>query len=126
RSKPGMPLAAIVSDGPAETRFTRIPFGPRSRARYRAHDSRPALATPIQSYTGQATEPSNVIPTIDDPCPINGSAAIASAFSEYVETWSAVATSCQEVLRKLPPSASCGANAIECTTPSSPSTEART
>ena len=32
-SKPGMPLAAIVRSGPAETRLTRMPSGPRSRAR---------------------------------------------------------------------------------------------
>ena len=31
--KPGMPRAAIVPSGPAETRFTRTPRGPRSRAR---------------------------------------------------------------------------------------------
>ena len=49
RSKPGMALAAMVRSGPAATRLTRTPWGPRSRARYRAHDSRPALATPIQS-----------------------------------------------------------------------------
>jgi len=47
--KPGMDLAAIVRSGPAETRLTRMPFGPRYRARYRLADSRPALATPIQS-----------------------------------------------------------------------------
>ena len=32
-SKPGMPWAATVPSGPAETRLTRIPRGPRSRAR---------------------------------------------------------------------------------------------
>jgi hypothetical protein len=48
-SKPGIPLPAIVRSGPADTVFTRIFFGPRSRARYRVTDSRPALATPIQS-----------------------------------------------------------------------------
>jgi len=48
-SKPGMDLAAMVRSGPAATRFTRTPFSPRSRARYRAQDSSPALATPIQS-----------------------------------------------------------------------------
>ena len=32
-SKPGMPRAATVPSGPAETRLTRIPRGPRSRAR---------------------------------------------------------------------------------------------
>ena len=31
--KPGMPRAAIVPIGPALTRFTRTPRGPRSRAR---------------------------------------------------------------------------------------------
>ena len=33
REKPGMDLAASVLIGPAATRFTRIPLGPRSRAR---------------------------------------------------------------------------------------------
>ena len=32
-SNPGMPLPAIVFSGPAETVFTRMPFGPRSLAR---------------------------------------------------------------------------------------------
>jgi len=32
-SKPGIALAASVLSGPADTRFTRIPSGPRSRAR---------------------------------------------------------------------------------------------
>ena len=32
-AKPGMPRAAIVPSGPALTRFTRTPRGPRSRAR---------------------------------------------------------------------------------------------
>src|SRR5690606_10061216 len=37
--KPGIDLAAMVRTGPAETRFTRIPLGPRSRAKYREVDS---------------------------------------------------------------------------------------
>ena len=32
-SNPGMPLPAIVFSGPALTVLTRIPLGPRSRAR---------------------------------------------------------------------------------------------
>ena len=44
-----MPLPAIVRSGPAETVFTRIACGPRSRARYRVTDSSEAFATPIQS-----------------------------------------------------------------------------
>src|SRR5690606_11987913 len=32
-SKPGMEVAAVVRIGPAETRLTRMPSGPRSRAR---------------------------------------------------------------------------------------------
>ena len=31
--KPGIAPAAVVSIGPAETRLTRIPWAPRSRAR---------------------------------------------------------------------------------------------
>ena len=53
---------------------------------------------------------------------ISGSVAMARAFSEYADTCTAVATSFQLVFRKLPPSASRGANAIACSTPSSPST----
>ncbi len=49
RSKPGIDLAATVRTGPAATRFTLMRRGPRSRARYRAHDSNAAFATPIQS-----------------------------------------------------------------------------
>src|SRR5947208_1156577 len=48
-SKPGIPFPAIVLMGPALTALTRIPFGPRSRARYRVTASSPAFATPIQS-----------------------------------------------------------------------------
>src|SRR5699024_493473 len=32
-SKPGIDFAAVVRTGPAETRLTRMPSGPRSRAR---------------------------------------------------------------------------------------------
>ena len=49
RAKPGMLLAAMVRIGPAAIRFTRMCRGPSSRARYRDVDSKPALATPIQS-----------------------------------------------------------------------------
>jgi hypothetical protein len=44
---PWTPEAAMVLIGPAEIAFTRIPFGPRSAARYRTEHSRAALATPI-------------------------------------------------------------------------------
>ena len=42
-------------------------------------------------------------------------------FSEYAETWTAVATDSQGVFRKLPPRASCGPNAMLWTMPSTPS-----
>src|SRR5581483_2130892 len=48
-SKPAIDLAATVRNGPAATRLTRTPTGPRSRARYRQVDSSAAFATPIQS-----------------------------------------------------------------------------
>ena len=48
-SNPGTELAAVVRMGPAATRLTRTPLGPRSRAQYRLVDSKAALATPIQS-----------------------------------------------------------------------------
>src|SRR5438093_806142 len=57
-SKPGMPLAAIVRSGPADTQFTRTPLGPMYRARYLVMASSAALLTPIQSYMGHATEAS--------------------------------------------------------------------
>ena len=48
---------------------------------------------------------------------ISGKAATARAFSEYVETCTALATSSHGVFRKLPPSADCGALPMLCTTP---------
>jgi hypothetical protein len=48
-ANPSIDLAATVFSGPAATRLTRIPAGPRSLARYRQVDSSAALATPIQS-----------------------------------------------------------------------------
>ena len=44
---PCTPEAARVLMGPAEIALTRIPFGPRSEARYRTDMSSAALATPI-------------------------------------------------------------------------------
>ena len=54
-SKPGIDFAAIVLMGPAATKLIRIFSFPKSRAKYREVDSSAALATPIQSYLGQAT-----------------------------------------------------------------------
>jgi hypothetical protein len=45
---------------------------------------------------------------------------MVSDFREYAETCMAVATDSNGVLRKLPPSASCGAKPMEWTTPSRP------
>src|SRR5919107_4450505 len=84
-SKPGIDLAAIVRSGPAETRLLRMPCLPRCSARYRDADSRPALATPIQSYTGQALVASNVRPTMLPPGCISGRQAVASDLYEYVD-----------------------------------------
>src|SRR5581483_10731374 len=98
-----MLFAAIVRSGPAATRLTRTPLRPSSRARYREHDSRPALATPIQSYAGQATAASKSRPTSDPPFGIAGSTARASAANEYVDTCTVVATSSQFAVMKLPP-----------------------
>lgn len=82
--KLGMDLAAIVRTGPAATRLTRISSGPRSRARYRDSDSRAALATPIQSYAGQATVASKSRPTTEAEGAeaSSGRKASTSAFSE--------------------------------------------
>ena len=75
-------------------------------------DSKAALATPIQSYLGQATVASKVRPTTDDvrssPV-ISGRQAMVSDLSEKADTCTAVATSSHSVLRKLPPSADSGA-----------------
>src|SRR6185437_3720511 len=99
-AKPGMDLAAMVRTGPAATRFTRTPWGPSSLARYRVRDSRAALATPIQSYSGQATVASKSRPTTEAPpsAPAvsnSGRNASTRAFSEYVDTWRAWDTSPQ-------------------------------
>src|SRR5258708_37930725 len=75
--KPGMAFAATVARGPAATVFTRLPRGPRSRARKRDTDSSPALHTPSQSYAVQATRLSKVRLTILPPLPLNGATAQA-------------------------------------------------
>src|SRR5680860_1368170 len=113
---PGTDLAAVVLMGPAATRFTRTPLGPRSRAQKRLVDSNADFATPIQSYTGQAYFASKVRPTMLPPADISGSAPTASALREYADACSAVPTSSHEASRKL--NAPCGAKPIECSTPS--------
>src|SRR4029078_11262654 len=107
-----MPLPAIVLIGPALTVFTRMPIGPRSRARYRVTASSPALATPIQSYTGHGTCGSKSSETTEPPCSrISGSNPTATAFNEYVLVWTAVGNDAHGGWRELPPSADCGAEA---------------
>src|SRR3954451_6093678 len=103
--KPGIDLAAMVRAGPAATRLTRTWCGPSSRARYRVVDSRAALATPIQSYTGQATVASKSRPTTDPPPAAlsSGRQASARAFSEYAEISRAAPTSDHPALRMSPP-----------------------
>ena len=64
-------------------------------------DSSAALATPIQSYLGQATCASKVRPTTEPPRGISGSSAMVSDLSEYAETCTAVATSSHSLSRKL-------------------------
>src|SRR3954463_3289253 len=56
---------------------------------------------------------------MEPPSVINGSAALASAASEYADTWSATATSSQGASRNPPPRHDSGANPIAWTTPSS-------
>src|SRR6202022_3958583 len=53
-AKPGMDLAAKVRTGPAVTRLTRTPCGPRSRARERHTDSSPDFAPPLPSQPRHA------------------------------------------------------------------------
>src|SRR5215211_6053790 len=69
---------------------------------------------------GHATRASKSSETIAPPCSrMCGSIPAAIAFSEKALVWIAVATLSHGVCRKLPPSASCGANAIACRNPSS-------
>ena len=90
-------------------------------------DSRPALATPIQSYAGHATVASKVSPTTEPPSDISGRHAVASDFKEYADTCTAWATSDHGPSRNLPPSSVSGLPyAMEWTTPSRPSTCSRT
>src|SRR5436190_10731732 len=111
--------AARLRDGPAATRLTRMPRVPRSRARKRDTDCSADFATPIQSYTGNARVLSKSKPTTEPPPSMSGSAATASAFSEYADTWNATATSSHGASRNPPPRHEGGAYAIEWTTPSS-------
>src|SRR5437879_1863881 len=121
--KPGIPLAASVASGPAQIALTRILYRPRSRARYRVTDSSAALETRIQSYCRHACdELTESRVTSEPPCSfIKGRKPAASSLNENALTCSAVATLSHGVLRKFPPSASAGANATECTIPSSES-----
>ena len=66
------------------------------------------MATPIQSYAGQATVASKVSPTTEPPDDISGRLASASDFSEYAETCTAWATSGHGPVRNLPPSSVSG------------------
>jgi hypothetical protein len=50
---------------------------------------------------------------------MSGPIPVASSFNENALVRTAVATLSHPVLRKLPPSASCGANAMACRKPSS-------
>ena len=82
-----------------------------------------ALATPIQSYTGQEMVASKVSPTTEAGLASSGLTAMVSELNEYADTCTAVDTSVHGVVRNLPPRAVSGlAKASECTTPSSRST----
>ena len=65
--KPGMPLAATVSSGPAETRLTRMPRGPevarqvaRDRLERRLRDAHPVVGRP--GDRGVEVEPDDAAP----------------------------------------------------------------
>src|SRR4051812_13923777 len=58
------------------------------------------------------------MPTIAPPSPMSGRSAADRALSEYALVWNACAALSTGVSRNLPPSASSGANAIACSTPS--------
>jgi hypothetical protein len=68
-----------------------------------------AFATPIQSYTGQATEASKSSPTTDPPWGMSGASAPPSALREKALVRNAVAALSGGVFRNAPPSASGGA-----------------
>src|SRR5690242_209053 len=125
-SEPGIDFIAMVRSGPAATRLTRTPRGPSSRARYRQVDSKAALATPIHPYTGHATLASKSRPTTEARSPNSGRQARVTPDSDQDDTWSATAASSHGTSWKPSPSAFCGAKAMACTTPSSPSTCSRT
>ena len=73
------------------------------------HDSRPAFATPIQSYAGHATVRVEGHPDhASRPRPISGRQAVVSDFREYAETCTACATSSHGPSRNLPPSSVSG------------------
>ena len=110
RSKPGMLLAAIVRMRPgghevhADALRSEVAgevAGDRlERGLGHAHPvvDRPRLASLSKSR-----------PTIEPPRSISGSAATASDFSEYADTWSATATSSHGASRKPPPRHDSGA-----------------
>ena len=123
-SKPGMPPAASVSIGPAETRLTRDAARDRGRARGSA---RPTRARPWRRPSSRrpARRPSRRSP---GPTMLAAGSRLqqrqqrdrAARCSEYGAgleggRW----RSPRGVSRKLPPSASAGAKAIACRTPSS-------
>ena len=84
---------------------------------------RPSSRRPARPRAASKSRPSERAAGLG---PNSGSVAMASDFSEYADTCTAVATSSHGASRNPPPRQDAGAKPIACTTPSMPSTCSRT
>ncbi len=115
-----MPLPAIVLKGPAEHRVHPDLLGTRDREPGSGSPP-PALLSPRPSSRRRARRPGRRSRATRSSRPrssMSGSMPAAKAFNENALVLNAVATLSHSVCMKLPPRASCGANAIACRNPS--------
>ena len=89
-SKPGIPRAATVPSGPAETRLTRMPLGPevagqvaRDGLERRLGDAHPVVDRPRDGWRRSRARRRSA------PGAISGASAAASAFNENALVWNA-------------------------------------
>ena len=117
--EPGDPLAGDRLDRPRGHRVDADPFRTEIAREVARHRLR-APPSPRPSSRRSATPPSRRSRARRSRrrSSINGSIPTANCFSENALVCTAVATLSHSVLRKLPPSASVGANAIACRNPS--------